>query len=270
MLGIVLFKNIIDNVLSIKLKNKILLSIKEMMVITISAQIVIIPIMMLNFNQVSIMFWLSNVLAAPIIAICIIAGFIVIFISLIQFQIAKVLAIPIIFLLKVLIFISKIVSNIPFSNLTVITPNISIIIAYFLVLTGILYVKRNEPKKYKIEKKIVNKIKKCLKKVVCVLAIITIISYGIKLKEQNMYIHFIDVGQGDATLIITSTGKKVLIDGGGTDGTYDIGNNVLIPYLLDRGIYKIDYVMISHFDSDHCKRYLIYYGKANCKEYNNI
>ena len=32
---------------------------------------------------------------------------------------------------------------------------------------------------------------------------------------------------------------------------YDVGNSVLIPYLLDRGVTAIDYIIISHFDTDH-------------------
>ena len=60
----------------------------------------------------------------------------------------------------------------------------------------------------------------------------------------------IDVGQGDSTLIITPNDKTILIDGGGSS-TYDVGTNTLIPYLLDRKIKKLDYVMISHFDQDH-------------------
>ena len=60
----------------------------------------------------------------------------------------------------------------------------------------------------------------------------------------------IDVGQGDSTLIVTPNDKTILIDGGGSP-SYDVGANILVPYLLDRKINKIDYVMISHFDEDH-------------------
>ena len=60
----------------------------------------------------------------------------------------------------------------------------------------------------------------------------------------------IDVGQGDSTLIVTPKNKKILIDGGGNE-KYDIGENVLIPYLLNKKINQIDYLMISHFDTDH-------------------
>ena len=60
----------------------------------------------------------------------------------------------------------------------------------------------------------------------------------------------IDVGQGESTLIVTPYNKTILIDGGGSE-TDDVGKNTLLPYLLDRKITKIDYVIISHFDTDH-------------------
>lgn len=41
--------------------------------------------------------------------------------------------------------------------------------------------------------------------------------------------------------------------GGSYDDNYDTGENVTLPYLLDRRISKLDYVVISHFDSDHAQ-----------------
>ena len=52
-------------------------------------------------------------------------------------------------------------------------------------------------------------------------------------------------------MIQSPTGKNIIIDGG-NNRDYDYGENVVVPYLLDRKITKIDYLMISHFDSDHC------------------
>ena len=40
--------------------------------------------------------------------------------------------------------------------------------------------------------------------------------------------------------------------GKGINGEYDYGKKVIGPYLLDHGISKIDYIIVSHFDSDHC------------------
>ena len=62
-------------------------------------------------------------------------------------------------------------------------------------------------------------------------------------------VNFISVGQGDCTLI-RDHNKVALIDTGGL--TYmDIANDVLVPYLKKKRIYKIDMVFITHYDYDH-------------------
>lgn len=56
---------------------------------------------------------------------------------------------------------------------------------------------------------------------------------------------------GDCCVIKSPMGKNIIIDGG-NNKDYDYGENVVVPYLLDRKITKIDFLMVSHFDSDHC------------------
>ena len=69
---------------------------------------------------------------------------------------------------------------------------------------------------------------------------------------KKIKIHFIDVGQGDCTFIETPNDKTILIDGGGSmSSEFDVGESTLLPYILDRGYTKIDYIFISHFDQDH-------------------
>ena len=94
------------------------------------------------------------------------------------------------------------------------------------------------------------------------------ILFGILVKiPKNLRIYFVDVGQGDCTLIMTPRNYSILIDGGGNDN-YDVGKNTLLPYLLDRGITSIDYMIFSHFDTDHCNRTFLCYKKHKDKKYN--
>ena len=95
--------------------------------------------------------------------------------------------------------------------------------------------------------------KKSKIKTILIIILILLILFGnIRLPfRKNLEIHFLDVGQGDSCLIRTINNKTILIDGGDGGGDYDYGEKVLKPYLLDHGITKIDFIIISHFDSDH-------------------
>ena len=62
---------------------------------------------------------------------------------------------------------------------------------------------------------------------------------------------FLDVGQGDATLLELPDGQTVLIDGGAAYERWDMGRMVVGPYLWDRGIRTIDHLVATHPQLDH-------------------
>lgn len=90
-------------------------------------------------------------------------------------------------------------------------------------------------------------------KVVAIVCVFILSFAFVKNLPSNLEIDFIDVGQGDCTLIITPSHKNILIDGGGSSNLeeYDVGKKVLLPYLLNHHINKIDMIVVSHFDADH-------------------
>ncbi len=62
----------------------------------------------------------------------------------------------------------------------------------------------------------------------------------------DLDVHFIDVGQGDATLIMTPEGKAMLIDTGEASAKDD-----LIAYIQSTGVSTIEYLVLTHPHSDH-------------------
>ena len=60
-----------------------------------------------------------------------------------------------------------------------------------------------------------------------------------------------DVRHGASFFIQFPNGKNMLYDSG-TRGNYDVGKFVVAPFLWQNGIKKIDTVVISHKDDDHC------------------
>lgn len=67
------------------------------------------------------------------------------------------------------------------------------------------------------------------------------------LQAQDLKIHHINVGQGDCTLIVSPTGKTILIDAGNNG----VGTSKVLPYLQSLGLSKLDYVVATHYHADH-------------------
>ncbi len=63
---------------------------------------------------------------------------------------------------------------------------------------------------------------------------------------DDMYVHFLNVGQGDSILLETPNGKFMLIDG----GMKGEGENV-VEYLRNQGVERLEYVVATHPDADH-------------------
>ena len=259
-IGIVFLHDKIGNF--IKINNKIVKYFFEMIAVTTCANLAIIPIMMFHFNTISLTFYFSNIIVGPILGIVVIIGFIMFFISLIFTPISSLIAIVLNLMLKFIIKIAEITANMPFSKTTIITPSFFFIIVWYLIIISISY-----KQKVKI---FYHKNNKLIKKIVsCILIIVLIVNLIIKV-DKKLEIHFVDVGQGDACLIITPLNKKILIDGGGSEfGSFNVGEKTLLPYLLDRRINKLDYIIISHFDSDHVRFYSIFAKRNKSKKYNN-
>lgn len=74
---------------------------------------------------------------------------------------------------------------------------------------------------------------------------------GLKEPERTLRVHFIPVGQGDATLIEFWEGSTVLIDGGGRSVGSDPGLTIVAPYLRQLGVRRLDWVILTHAHQDH-------------------
>lgn len=244
-IGIIIF---IKRIQEKKSNSKVINYIKQMALVSIYANIIIIPIMMYHFNTVSFTFIISNIMASPILVIIVITGFLFIITSITAKPLTRLIAIFIKPILSILIKISQICSKLPFSNILVVTPYMFNVISYYAIILYCIKSKKNN---------------KC-KIIIGLLIVLILINFIIYIFPQKLRIFFIDVGQGDSTLIITPDKKTVLIDGGGSD-SFDVGEKVLLPYLLDRRILKIDYVLISHFDTDHCGGILTIMEKVKVK-----
>jgi len=275
-IGIILFqKNISYLLQKIRAKSKIykyktsakfvkvIDYIQNTISVSFSAQLFIVPIMAKMFNTISLSFFITNFFVSIVIGPIIILGFLFIISNFLfsQFLLKSIIKCILEKILEFLIFIAKMGNFLPYNKFYITTPEIYEIAIYYIVIfaLNILYRILNKRKISAFEKRLINwknllkhLIRKNHRRVICFALCMVIMIVSIKIMPKDLKIYFIDVGQGDSTLIVTPYNKNILIDGGGSEN-YDVGKNILVPYLLDRKIIKLDYIIVSHFDSDHVR-----------------
>ena len=277
-IGIIAFnKDVLKILENIKINNKlykyrirpkiqkVLDYMKNVISVSISVQIVIFPIIVYRLNTFNPYFLISNLLINFIIGPIVMLGFLLMIVSYFNLKVSQIISPFLDFFIQILLHISKI-SELKYSKIYLPTPSIlKILIYWFIIFISIqiykLYSLKNLNKTQVRIRNVIAlikyKIKQNTKVFKRVLLISVVIIIFIVFLPRNLNIYFIDVGQGDACLIVTSTRKTILIDGGG-DMNFDVGKNTLVPYILDRGFTKIDIVIVSHFDNDHVRFYPIF------------
>ena len=255
-LGIIVLGSFTIKEVNKVIKNNILRYILNIVISSVAAQIFIFPIILYIFGTISLTFIFSNLLIIPLSTVITIIG---LFIMICPLQIFGFVE-P---LIELTINIVGFFSNIGISKIYCIIPNIKEIITYYVMSLYLYYMLRRD---------YIYKIKHFFRKYKKIIVIILLLSIGTSYIYKNipkdLYINFIDVGQGDSTLITTQFNKKILIDGGGSEfgSTFDVGEKTLLPYLLKKKIHKLDYVIISHFDSDHVGGILTILEELNVKQ----
>lgn len=206
---------------SIKLVNsKIGELIQDAIVITISATLTVMPVVLVSFNKINVSSLLISILISFVIGPIVILG--LVFIILKASVVEEILTI----FLRILTVIAKIGSRLPLNQIYFVTPNILQIIIYYIfififnIMVNINLEKNQSLFQIRI-KNIVSfikfKIKSNRKKFTSILLIINLLWCFILNFPKDLKIYFVDVGQGDCTLIMTPRNKSILIDGGGSD-----------------------------------------------------
>ncbi len=81
-----------------------------------------------------------------------------------------------------------------------------------------------------------------------------------RLNHGRLEVTVLDIGQGDSIFVGFPDGRTMLVDGGGLPGStfvrgmragIDVGEDVVSPYLWSRGLKRLDVVALTHAHEDH-------------------
>ncbi len=130
-------------------------------------------------------------------------------------------------------------SSVPYAEWHVASPSISLMLLFWGMLAGIMLLPHRPTIRWS-----------------CVTGLVAILIWWAWSPRTNwepgvLRVTFLDVGQGDATVLELPDGQTVLIDGGPRYRRLDMGRAVIGPYLWNQGIHRIDHIVATHPQWDH-------------------
>lgn len=224
-------------------KNKLLNFLSGTITIPVIAQLWVMPIQIFYFSNISLYSVFANIMSVPILMVLSFGGFVSSLLSAIRpiaDFVCKVFDFILNPLLTILVNISDFWGTMPHSALQTTHPSVFQILVYYgilLCITGILRKTR---------------VMTLLKTGGILLAILLITL--VPIRNSNLEVLTFDVGNADCFLIKTPKNEYIMIDTAkaGYNGGKSQAEMLILKYLKDRGIKKIDTIIVTHFDNDHC------------------
>ncbi len=222
--------------------------------IILSAQLIVMPLQLFYFGQFSYLFLPANIIATLFVDLLTYLAILTLTLGLIIPFISVFLGKILFYLLSIFLYSLGLLNDLPFAVSYIARPDISmVILLYCLVFLFVELIKMDEIKISEFKKP----------KYISLLAL-CIINFGYKFYNyiahlNDLSIVYINVGQGDSSFIQTPSGKTILIDCGqsfemkkfGKTISLDAAKKYIIPYFQHNGIKHLDYLILTHPDSDH-------------------
>lgn len=209
--------------------------IKSLLEVSFISFLASLPIIINNFYNINLLSILNNLFFVPYVSFIIYPLSLFIFVCPVFINIYQLL-------INVMEKVSMMLINVDFLNIYMPKTNFIFILIHYILL--ILWIKT----------------KKTMYLIIII--ILLVINYMIPYLDNNTYIYFTDVGQGDSILIVSKNNKSILIDTGGSikyerekweikNNEFSLMKSSLIPFYKSIGLKKIDYLIITHGDEDH-------------------
>ncbi len=198
---------------------------------SLGVQFVTLPIQLYFYYELPLYSVLANSILLPLFSLLLLSGVLSCGIGLAVSWLARFLFGTVHYILVYYEVICTLIAELPYHMLILGAPDVWQIVLYYTLLVLWILI-RKEDKKY-----------------VCLLILALGVLFLPMENRTDLQISNLDVGQGDCTCIRYQS-KTILIDGGSSDVS-EVGKYRISKYLKYHGIRKIDYVFLTHSDSDH-------------------
>ncbi len=215
---------------------KITILLAALFFTSLSAQIGTIPITANYFSKISVISLLANIAAVPLSNLSLAVGFLQMLVAALSGHLSSVITEVNSLLLYIQLSFIKWCASLDFAYIQITNFTIADIICYYLILIILLSIKDKSRIVYSI--------------ILCFLILCGEYVYELDLTKK-LCVTFMDVGQGDCSVIQTPGNRTILVDCGRTSFLSNSGERTIAPYLRRTGKDRIDILIITHLHLDH-------------------
>lgn len=210
------------------------------LVLSIAAFLGTAPILVSTFHRLSLIGILANLPIVPLSGLLTGAGMLFAVLATVVPHFLGWFTVLIGWLIDLLVGLADWFARLPFASVQLFSPSIPMMICYYVGLGAAIAAMG----------------RRWLRYIAYAAAVACVVLIGVRLLPifQNgpLRMTVLDVGQGDAIVLELPGKRTILIDGGGLfDDRFDIGEQVVVPFLLSRWIGHLDAVILSHPHPDH-------------------
>jgi competence protein ComEC len=222
-----------------------------------------LPLVMHYFNQVSLVGIPANLIFIPLIGFVVVPlGIMAVFIYPLTVEGALVCLKAASMVLGYVIKIIHVISGWTFAAIKTVTPNYPEIFCFYLLFWVLLNLKSIPIRTPEALTNLRNgQTKNCVRKPMVIVGLVTVLMFSAdagywlyqRYWRNDLRVTIMDVGHGNAALLELPHGYTILIDGGGFSDNrlFDVGANIVAPFLWQKKIRTIDSIVLSHPNSDH-------------------
>ena len=223
----------------------------ESLVATLAAQILMMPVLVASFGRVSLVTLATNVLVVPAQVYILLSGGLAAVIGLIIPAAGRVIASVVWVLLTYTIQVVRLTARLPSASVPV-AMDTWLVWAYYPVVGGLTWwLGKPREKGRELWERVRSLFSLSIPAkaagIALVLVLVLLLSFWSGAPDGRLHVTFLDVGQGDAILIESPSGRRVLVDGGPSPSLLMSHLGRRMPF-WDR---SLDLVMLSHPHEDH-------------------
>ncbi len=226
------------------------------LIVSAAAILGTLPVSLYYFNQTSLIGIVTNCVMVPLV------GFLVVPLGLAAVFLLPAAPTGAVWMMKGALVLleggtdlAAVFSRIPFAAVNTVTPSLTEIGLYYLLLWVLFRLRETRWAKTVLVG-------------AALMALLDVAYWGTqRFAPGDLKITVLDVGQGSSALLELPTGACMLIDGGGFyDNRFDVGARIVAPFLWQKKIATVETLVLSHPHPDHLNGLVFIADRFNVRE----